>query len=59
MHEEMLRQHYGYTEVKMPSGYVERVPLKRSSQRDKKEFRLFLDFVETFYGAELGIWLGE
>ena len=35
------------------------VPLKRSSTRDKKEFRDFLDSVEDFYASELGVWLGQ
>jgi hypothetical protein len=34
-----------------------RVPLKRSSTRDKKEFAEFMDFVENFYGSEFGVWL--
>lgn len=59
MHEDMLCQHFGSTEVKMPSGVIKRIPLKRSSQRDKVEFRKFLDFVENFYATELGIFFRE
>jgi hypothetical protein len=33
--------------------------LKRSSQRDKKEFRAFMDFVENFYASNLGVWLTQ
>lgn len=59
MHEDMLCEHYGYAEKKMPSGDVKRIPLKRSSQRDKKEFRAFLDFVDNFYACNLGVWIGK
>lgn len=58
-HEDRLCEHYGYNEVKMPSGFMQRVPMKRSSTRDKKEFRLFLDYVEAFYADNLGVWLGK
>lgn len=57
MHEEMLSKFYGYREVKMPSGDVKRIPLKRSSQRNKQEFREFMDQVEAFYISELGVYL--
>ena len=62
MHEEALCHFYGFTErtVKNPyTGQAEnkKTPLKRSSQRDKKEFRKFLDSVEDFYAENLGIWL--
>jgi hypothetical protein len=59
MHEDMLCEHYGYAEVKLPSGHIKRIPLKRSSQRDKKEFRAFMDFVENFYASNLGVWLTQ
>ena len=59
MHEEMLCQIYGCTEVKMPSGAVVRVPLERSSNKDKKAFAAFMEKVETFYITELGVFLGE
>lgn len=57
MHEDLLCEHYGYTEKRLPSGDLERVPLKRSSARDKKEFAVFMEFVERFYGDKLGVWL--
>ena len=64
MHELCLCQHFGFAEhaAKNPfSGQVEirKVPLKRSSQRNKKEFRAFLDFVENYYADNLAIWLGQ
>lgn len=59
MHEEMLCKFFGYTEKKMPTGWVKRVPLKRSSTREKAEFRKFLDDVENFYASEFGCWLGQ
>lgn len=57
MHEEMLCQHYGYTEVKMPGSYVRRIPLERSSTKNKAPFARFMEFVETFYITNLGVWL--
>lgn len=59
MHEDMLCEHYGYTEARMPSGDLKRIPLKRSSQRDKKEFRAFMEFVENFYIEKLGVYLDQ
>lgn len=57
MHEEMLCKFYGYSEVRMPSGYMKRIPLKRSSQRNRKEFAQLMEQVEAFYISELGVWL--
>lgn len=59
MHEEMLCKVYGYSEVKMPSGYMKRIPLKRSSQRNRKEFGQFMEQVEEFYISELGVYLDQ
>jgi NinB protein len=59
MHEEMLCKVYGYSEVRMPSGYMKRVPLKRSSARNRKEFAQFMEQVEAFYISELGVWLDQ
>lgn len=59
MHDDMLCKFYGYREVPMPSGDVKRVPLKRSSQRNKKEFAEFMEQVEAFYISELGVWLDK
>ena len=57
MHEDMLCEFFGYTEVRMPSGDLKRIPLKRSSTRNKKEFRDFMDKVEMFYIEKLGVYL--
>jgi hypothetical protein len=59
MHEEALCRHFGYTEKTMPSGWIKRVPLKRSSTRETKEFAEFMDATERWYAAEFGIWLEE
>ena len=59
MHEDMLCKFFGYTEVRMPSGDVKRIPLKRSSARNKKEFRDFMEKVEMFYISELGVYLDQ
>lgn len=57
IHEDMLCEHYGYNEVKLPSGQIKRTPLKRSSVRDTREFAKFMEFCETFYITAFGIWL--
>lgn len=59
VHEDMLCEHYGSTEVKLPSGAIKRVPLKRSSPRNIKEFAKFMTFCEEFYICNFGIWLGD
>jgi len=56
MHELMLCRFFGTKEIKVRD-MVREVPLKRSSSRNKKEFRAFMDAVEAFYVDELGIWL--
>ena len=62
MHEEALCHHFGFTEVPVKSlitgrEEIKRVPLKRSSQRDKKEFGGFMESTEMWYANELGVWL--
>lgn len=59
MHEEALCRHFGFTEVKMPTGWIKRVPLKRSSTREKKEFAEFMEATEIWYASEFGCWLGK
>lgn len=59
LHEEALIRFFGHAEKKMPSGWIKRVPLKRSSQRDKKEFGAFMEATEAFYVSELGVWLDQ
>lgn len=58
LHELMLCKFFGTKDVEL-GGIKRTVPLKRSSARDKQEFREFLDAVETFYASELGVWLGQ
>ena len=59
MHEEALCRFFGYTEVKMPTGWIKRVPLKRSSTREKKEFAEFMESTEAWYAQDFGCWLGQ
>ena len=64
MHEEALCHHFGFTEKQVKcliTGQMEnrRVPLKRSSARDTKEFSEFMEATERWYAQELGVWLGE
>jgi hypothetical protein len=58
MHELMLKKFFGTKEIEVYGTRLE-VPAKRSSTREKKEFREFLDSVENFYASELGVWLGQ
>lgn len=58
MHEEALCRHFGYTEVKMPTGWTKRIPLKRSSAREVKEFAEFMEATEAWYASDFGCWLG-
>jgi hypothetical protein len=57
MHEMALCRFFGYTEHKRLDGTIKRVPLKRSSQRDKEEFGKLMEQTEIFYATELGVWL--
>lgn len=54
----MLSKFYGTKEIEV-GGVRKEVPAKRSSARNKQEFREFLDNVENFYASELGVWLGQ
>jgi hypothetical protein len=58
LHDLMLCRYFGTKQIEI-GGVARVVPLKRSSTREKGEFREFLDFVETFYASELGVWLGS
>ena len=58
LHELMLCKFFGTKEVEF-AGIRRTVPAKRSSAREKQEFREFLDNVENFYASELGVWLGK
>lgn len=62
MHEEALCKHFGYSEVERKDLFTgeitnKRVPLKRSSTRDKKEFAEFMESTEIWYGSTFGVWL--
>jgi hypothetical protein len=57
MHEYALCRHFGYEEKKC-GGVIRMVPTKRSSTRDKDEFRQFLEATETWYAQDFGVWLG-
>lgn len=58
LHEIMLCKFFGSHEIEL-GGIKRIVPMKRSSTREKAEFREFLDSVENFYASELGVWLGK
>jgi hypothetical protein len=58
LHELMLAKFFGTKQIEV-KGVTVSVPAKRSSTREKQEFREFLENVENFYASELGIWLGQ
>jgi hypothetical protein len=58
LHELMLAKFFGTKQIEVKGATVS-VPAKRSSTREKAEFREFLEQVENFYASELGIWLGQ
>jgi hypothetical protein len=58
LHELMLCKFFGTKDIEV-AGIKQTVPAKRSSTREKREFRAFLDNVENFYASELGVWLGN
>jgi hypothetical protein len=58
LHELCLAKFFGTKEIEV-GGVKREVPAKRSSARNKQEFREFLDNVENWYAAELGVWLGS
>jgi hypothetical protein len=58
LHELMLCKFFGTREIEV-GGMTRTVPLKRSSTREKKEFGEFMESVENFYAAELGLWLDQ
>lgn len=58
LHELMLAKFFGTKQIHVANAIVT-VPAKRSSTREKKEFREFLENVENFYASTLGVWLGQ
>lgn len=56
MHEFALMRHFGHVDQKIGNA-TRRVPAKRSSQRNKREFGEFMEATEAFYATELGVWL--
>jgi hypothetical protein len=58
LHELMLCKFFGTKDVEL-GGIKRTIPAKRSSTREKREFRDFLEAVETFYASDLGVWLGK
>lgn len=62
MHDEALCRYFGYREEQRKDLFTgemmkRRVPLKRSSQRDKKEFSDYMEATETWYASDFGVWL--
>lgn len=67
MHVDCLCDYFGYTEHKMPSGYIRRKPIRTTTtdengERDVlkgDEFTKFMTWVEQRYIDMLGVWLGQ
>ena len=58
MHEFALCRHFGF-ETQRIGSFVRRVPLKRSSTRNTKEFAEFMEATEAWYISEFGVFLGD
>jgi hypothetical protein len=56
MHEIALCRFFGFQDVEL-GGIKRQVPLRRSSQRNKKEFAEFMEATEAWYVSELGVFL--
>lgn len=54
IHEFALMRFFGTKEIEV-AGMVRHVPLKRSSQRNRKEFSEFLDSTEAWLATEFGV----
>lgn len=64
MHEHALCRFFGYTVRKVTDPFTgeivdKRVPLERSSGRDKKKFSEFLESTESWYVVEFGVFLDQ
>lgn len=64
MHEHALCRHFGFDEKQVIdplTGEIEmkRIPLKRSSSRDTKEFAEFMEQTESWYISAFGVFLGD
>ncbi len=65
MHDDCCCDYFGYTEVKMPSGYMKRKPKRTTTKNEQGErdvlkgdpFNKFMTWVEQRYIDMLGIWL--
>lgn len=62
MHEEALCKYFGYTERKRRDLFtgemvIKRVPNKRSSKRNKREFNAFMESTEEWYATDFGVSL--
>lgn len=57
LHEDLLCEHFGAVDVRLPSGRIVRTPNRRSSELDKKTFSEYLDFCINFLNSELGMQL--
>lgn len=56
MHEIALCRFYGYEERTI-GGIIRQIPNERSSAKDTKAFREFMEATEAFYITELGVFL--
>lgn len=56
MHEFALMRHFGVREI-VVGEIVMRLPVKRSSTRNKEEFSGFMEATEAWYINELGAWI--
>jgi hypothetical protein len=58
MHEFALMRYFGTREISVGK-LTQQVPLKRSSQKNRKEFRDFMESTEAWYIQEFGVYLDQ
>jgi hypothetical protein len=59
MHEEALCRYFGFVEARLPSGYIKRKPIERSSDQYRDEFGKFMTSTEAWYIQDFGVWLEQ
>jgi hypothetical protein len=64
MHEHSLCKHFGFAEKEVTDLFtgeitIKRIPNKRSSVRDTKEFSAYMEATEAWYISEFNVWLDQ
>lgn len=65
MHKDCCCEYFGSKQFRMPSGYIDRKPIRTTTTNElgeedtlpPDEFNQFMTWCETFYIETLGVWL--